>query len=559
MRAFKCLFSEGRGSSVWLAVATGAVMVLLAGLADTLWLSNDVIQLVSAAQNLVSGNGFVSSIVYYDSQYHSQLSPPPMTVWPPGFVWILALAELAGVQAATAAVFSGILCHGLVGVATFLFARLAGFSGWTALAASMAWLFQQATWRIALAGNEESLFILLTVLSGCVLVEWVKSGQCGSSRLLAAGTLAAMAILVRYVGVLWVAAVLGWMLSELVRTRRWSMLKDSAVFGILPVATALTLFFRNFSLTGRITGGQYDFGEPASLLEATRSFVWEVGPMLIPGSELLPGHWVGLFLTLIAVFMVVFGIRSASTFMRGAFSDGARCATGLCLWFLAVFAAFTIVNVLAFSSSLIAYHYFLPLMPFAFVILAGAVSACIRWARSQRRAGVGMLAGIAAMLVAVPIWGQVPILLSSWPPVPDQPLVPLLRTGLAERFSTGETVADFLRLAADGRFVLLAHHEHRVNYLTGTPAYGLADARFTHNVWTTGRVRDLIVERGIEWVLFFPEAYAPSEPTNGNLDFFDHLHSGSHPKWLNPELMTGHVSLYSVDRSSLAADDHGAP
>src|SRR6185295_3114764 len=127
---------------------------------------------------------------------------------------------------------------------------------------------------------------------------------------------AACAVLMRYTGVLWPAAAGLWLAFLAVRQRSWRPIGLAIAFGALPAITTLALFWRNYTLNGELSGGQFDYGGSAAVGEVLRRFYW--GTDLLFGSSEPRGLLVGLSLTktiFLGVFLFLNALRSSIVFV----------------------------------------------------------------------------------------------------------------------------------------------------------------------------------------------------------------------------------------------------
>lgn len=524
----------------------------LAVLSDPLLINPDTVQLISAASNLLDGNGLSSSIIYYDAQHEAEHLPVPLTVWPPGFAWLLAAGKVLGLELETSAIIIAILFHLLSAAAMFAVGRVIGLSGAMSLVPCMAWLIQVHAWNVTLAAYSETLFIFLTLFSTYLLLKSWQVDRAVNSYVLWSGVAAAAAMLVRYTGVFWIAGICAWFLLQYMRRKRPAILRSMLMFVIPPLTAMILLFGRNHATTGRWSGGQFDFGDAVDWVNALRTAFWEFAPMVLPGGSELSTPVVLVILTVIASAAI--GQYGARTMRKAEESTRAisRRFLELSAAYMLVVMGFMVLSAVTHSAGAINYRYFLPVLPFILIPVTLVAMKIIEWTRRQETIDRRSLGALISLIVTMPLWGQALGLLSHWPPVPLHPDLEDLRTGLLERTQHGSTVRDFLEQRVGRRFILLAQHEHRVALLTGLPVLGLTDARFTRKTWTEAQVVRLLRRRGVELVLFFPGTFKPSDPANSNLEFYRQLADGNYPSWLAPLHVTDQVALFLVQGSLLS-------
>ena len=151
-----------------------AVMLLTAATLLTSYdkrlINPDTIQLVDATRHLLAGEGFSSSIIYYESQLQFGRVPAPLTVWPPGFSWLLYVPMKFGLSGEATAFALCAVAH--LATALLLFIVIRRFAGlWIASIAASVWLLHAAAQTIVLALYAEPLYIVFMVASYAALVQ----------------------------------------------------------------------------------------------------------------------------------------------------------------------------------------------------------------------------------------------------------------------------------------------------------------------------------------------------------------------------------------------------
>ena len=527
-----------------LAVVLAALIAVatLFALADILLINPDTVQLMSTARNLLEGRGLSTSIIYYDPQYDAGGVPVPQTVWPPAYAFMLAAAQALGASPGPVAIAIGVISHALIALLMYAVLRRVGASALVAIAAAVVWLLHTAEWYIVLAAYTEPFFIATTLLSAWCLLRAEQGGK--SVRwLLAAGFAASLALLTRYTGVLWPFVVGLAFLAQALSTRTWRPIVRAILFGLPAAAALAALLIRNFLLTGRLSGGQYEFGSPAGVVQALRHTYWEIEPLL--------GGALAQYPSVLALVMIFCGVAVVAAYLglvrtpEAARGIGARRLMELSAGYVAVTILFLLVNAVLVSSGFLQYRYFVPAVPFALIVIALAVDHA---ASRTRVPGAARRAQWIVLLVAltIPAVSLLADFVVQWPPVPQHPAVAVIEQALEERLQNGQSLGRALAADSADRRPILAHHEHRVALLTQAPVYGLSDARFTRRVWKTTDVEKLVRERGIAQVLFFPTTYDARAPENANTPFFTELQSGSTPTWLQRRYASDLVWIYDV-------------
>jgi 4-amino-4-deoxy-L-arabinose transferase-like glycosyltransferase len=524
-----------------LSVATLFTLIVLASIFETTLIAPDTIQLIDAARRLLAGEGFVSGIIFYESQMEFGYAPAPLTVWPPGFSWLLAAAMYVGVPAAAAAFAICLLAHVATAALIYVGLRRAAVSGWIAVIAALVWLLHASAWSTVLACNSEPLFIALTLASGLALVEVIRGSRRSRMWLAVASVCAAFAVLTRYTGVLWPAAAGLWLLIRAIRMRSWQPIRVATMFAALPALVTLGMFWRNWQLSSRLSGGQFEFNGAGTIRDVLRHMYWE--------SDLLVGHLLTSRPALLAIIVVLLFIACVRIAARTR-STGPRAAIlGASFASIVVLAAFLFVNAHQFSIIFVEFRYWLPAMPFLLLVLGIVVEEAVKQLRHAR----GQLLWPTVILACA--WAGVlsaaAELPGRWPIAPVHPSTAIIQEALHERLADGRALHDVLVAPSDSQRLILANAEHRLSFATGRAIVGLTDSRYTKTVWDKEEVAALVERFKIERLVFFPTAYDPKSPLNSNNVFFDELQRQQVPPWLVVRLATDSVVLYDVVASEL--------
>ena len=526
------------------SVVIGAMLLtaaVLIGLYDPRLINPDTIHLVDAARHLLAGDGFSSSIVLYESQLQFLRVPVPLTVWPPGLSWLLLLPMQLGMSGEAAAFGLCLIGHLATTWLIFVLARRFA-SPWIAAVAAIAWLLHAIALMMVLALYAEPIFIAFTVASYFALIE-ASTEQGWSMRwLLLAGAAAACSILMRYSGVLWPAAAGLWLLCIAWRSRSWQPIRAAFVFGALPALTTVALFLRNFLLTDRFSGGQFEYGGSGGVLVVARYLLWDSNMILGKVLRMSPVVFALVVGTLIVA--IVFAAR------RPRASGPRDAAIGPAISSILVLVAFLVGNAIESSLVFVDYRYWLPALPFLAILLSSVAHDALIAVPSRPSLGKTMWPAAVLASCAILTISVLAALPERWPIRTAHPTVAMVEQALAQRMPDGRTVREALT-TGDLRKPLLAHLEQRFYAQTGRAVVGLIDANYTKRVWTKDEVKHLVQQYGIEQVVFFPQAFRPRLVENDNQQFWNELLGGHVPLWLKPHYVSERIVLYDVVASEL--------
>lgn len=527
-------------SRVASAAVLGAMLLaaaMLVGLYDPRFVNPDTIQLIDAARHLLAGDGFSNSIIYYESQLLFSQVPAPLTVWPPGFSWLLLLPMKLGLSGEASAFVLCAIGHLATTWLVFVAARrLAGPV--IAAVAAITWLLHATALMMVLALYAEPIFIAFMVASYVALVEAGKEPVWSVRWLLVAGAAAACSILMRYSGVLWPVAVGLWLCLAALRGRSWQPIRAAFIFGAPPALTTAALFMRNFVLTGQFSGGQFEYGGAGPIAMVARRLLWDSN--MVFGKALRLSTFVFVLVVGTLLVATIVAARDARA------SESRRTAIGLAISSVVVLVAFLVGNALESSIVFLDYRYWLPALPFLAILLSSIAhdAAVAMRARPALRNAIGSTAVLASCaILAVSVLAELP---NRWPIRTAHPTVAIVEQGLAQRMPDGRTVGETLAAPADAGKLVLSDLEHRLAAQTGRAVVGLIDAHYTARVWTTDEVQRLVQQLGIEEVVFFPQGFAPKNPENVNRPFWKELRAGEVPAWLKPRYLSERVAIYDV-------------
>jgi 4-amino-4-deoxy-L-arabinose transferase-like glycosyltransferase len=522
------------------AMALTAVMLIARY--DPRFNNPDTIQLLDAARHLLAGDGFSSSIIFYESQLQFTRVPAPLTVWPPGLSWLVMLPIKLGVSGEAAAFILCAVAHLATTWLLFVAARrLAG--AWIAAAAAITWLLHSIALMMVLALYAEPIFIAFMVASYVALIQAARESRWSVHWLLVAGAAAAGSILMRYSGVLWPAAAGLWLLLVAVRGRNWQPIRAALIFGALPALTTGALFLRNFLLTDRFSGGQFEYGGAGAVAVVARHLLWDSNVLLGKALRLSP-----------IVFAVVVGTLILAIFFasrRSRPGEPRHAAIGLAISSIVVLAAFLVSNAIQSSLVFVYYRYWLPALPFLMILLSPVADDAIAALRARAPIGHALWPATIVLSCAMLVISILAALPERWPIRTVHWTFAALEQGLAQRMADGRSLRETLIAPADAGKPLLASLEHLLAAQTGRAVVGLTDARYTKRLWTTGEVKQLVATYGIEQVVFFPPGFEPQHAENANLPFWNELRAGRVPPWLRQRYVGDRVVLYDVISSQL--------
>jgi len=541
--------SARRVRGLWVLVL-GVSLVGLVALYDRSFISIDGAFYVSAAQNLASGHGFATSIIWNEEQYRAGGMPAPQTVFPPGYPLLIAVVSRLGVDPPYAAFLVALLAFSAIPLVIYDILRAAGHPPLRAFAVSAVWLGAPFAWFNVLSCMSEMLFTLLTLVSlRCVMQSDRDPGR-RDLWLAAAGTVAGLAFTVRYQGVYYLISLGLFFLLRVTRARdRQSVRALMLVAGPASVFV-VALFVRNHLLIGKLVTL---IPEDRSLLDVLRTFAWGLGELLgFTRSGLLGGGVPEVMFVIVVVAGLVGGVCWAGRFALDRTALVAALGgphISLSLAYVTTSIILMVQGAQNYATGHISPRYLLALIPFGLLCLPdGLPLVRLTPSRAWHARAVRLWWGVAALALVA---GQVNVFHHHWRLLHQANPYRTMADAL-QRPVANESLLQFLRDRVTTASPLLGNEAQLLGAVLDRPVLGLPRAGYTRKVWTDDQVRGLVAAYGVDYVVFFPGLFNPSDPQDRNRPFFRELTRGSVPPWLVAILLAPDVRLYRVDRAAIA-------
>ena len=328
-----------------LLAALGLLAALLILLRQSAWgagLTIDSTLYISAARNLLDGNGLVS----WTGRPYQDAAPL--------FPLVLASLGLFGVDAIEAAGYVNAAAFGLTVFATTMWLRSRIRSRFLTVWAGCGCALSASLAHVSAQAMTEALFILFVVLSLFALSRFLDTNK--RSFLLMAALFAGLACLTRHIGV----TLIGSGLLILLLQRDTSFLRrtgNASTYFIVAIIPFGAWILRNLLVIGSLTGRVYpnDFSALASLENAIREFsLWVFGkPFGKFGLDILsglsiqvagvtvPGH--ALAWMIAALIPIGIGVGCAFTRLRSMETHRLWDMMAVPVVFVSVYALFLII------------------------------------------------------------------------------------------------------------------------------------------------------------------------------------------------------------------------
>ncbi|MBC7967177.1 MAG: hypothetical protein H7Z17_14785 [Fuerstia sp.] len=534
---------KGRFTTNQLATIASAILALVATVClvinhDGSHLNPDTAQALSVARNLQQGNGFSTSIIYYEEHYRLGTWPAPQTVFPIGFPTMITGLATLGVPFRVAAF--------LISAAGFLFvppliataAMRMGRKPATALLLAAIWLCFSMNWGNIQESQTDIAFTAMTL--GSLLL--LQHQTLKTRNLLLAGLLAAIACSLRYAGVFWLLTV-GLVFAMQFVQRQKGSARKCVVFLVIPAITMLAMFARNALLVGDIKGGNNNHFEKPFVEAAMEAYYCVSRITGLDQDRLLSGYVAELFF---AVGVAILMCCAASCWRHYRVRNllGIKTyritANSTVMLYIAVSTAVLILLDATTSINMSPRMYF-PLIPFALLSVADAVGRLRMACGETVGLGRSMIVLASGLIIAGLLGGQV----RSAADVASQthrfgPIASIVGQPVE---SLGH-VAVPRELMTDAR--ILTNEPHMLAEVLERGVIGLTSGKYTSRVWSDEEVLALIRKYGVNQVVYFPDL-----PTEEENPFFMSLKRLDDSReidraWLKPVLISEHIQIYEV-------------
>ena len=514
------------------------------------FISRDGAQYLSIAQNLATGDGNSTSVIFYEKHYQQNRVPAPQTTFPPGYPFAVAAIVSLGIPADNAGFAVSLFSFSASVFLLFSLMRLTDINIKVAAGMSVAWALLTLNYYMVLDTISESLFIALTL--GSVLAFCKASAISNDLRrtvlLVVAGGLAAAAFTVRYAGLFFVLALGTVGLLEWFRRKQYMNFKAIIALLIMPVVVVATLFLRNYLLVGDLFGGpRINIVQP--LLLVIKQFYWSLGGIFgLSASGLLAGQPAEIFLALLILsclvlfFLFRHSIRFDGSRLRSVLSQR---VTLISLVYLVVGVVFLAYIGLTSKSDPPSARFVLPLVPFMMIVAAATVPSGSHDGRMPRFVRLTPVVLLAAMY----IFGQLAVLRDFsddlGPGSPER----IVHAALNEQAPGGTVRTLILSNYKPTGNPVLSNESQLLSVALKVPTLGLTAAIYTTRIWDQDNVVQLLCAYDVRVLLLFPELLDNQDALWSNYVFFRELLHQPLPEWLELDYQSPTVRVYSVNRS----------
>lgn len=500
----------------------------------------DSYQYLSAAENIRAGNGAATSIVSFDVERLSGRVPAPLTTFPPGYSFAIALLDGAGLEADQAGA--------LVSMISFI--ALFPLLAWGARILSLGPLLTRLVFVWLLANSwvaeypvqilSESTFAALTTAAVVALMAAERRDQTPARRrraLLLGCVLAGLSYWVRYAGLFLFASMVAYFaLKALVRRDRRSLAALACC--AVPLGMIGTGVLRNLLLTESWQGGNTK-RVLNPILPVLEKFVASIYHLVFGqkvAARFGPAELLFVVSALTLVVLAVHALRERP--LLGVRRSPYRTSLAFLSGYLAIYCAGMIyagvTSVISFGTRM--FYPLLPLLLLAAAHVVGSVEGAIS-RRSLRRPA---LAGATALLTMSYCVINVRSLQVEPSPTPAE----VLDARFAVPAADGRPLRAWIEEHVPPDAVIITTEAHATAYVLERRTVALTPAEYSDSHWAEAEVRALMASYGADLLTLYPTSRSGPSAAQRESPFLASLLEGDCPPWLALVAENPHVKIF---------------
>lgn len=551
---------------IWVTISILAASVYIACASGPIF-QNDSYQYLSVAGNILSGNGIETSIVHFDTERSHGIVPAPMTTFPPGYPFVIAVLSTFGISDAHSGVIINLFSLGSLVILLFAMARIFQLRPQTTR--FMVLIFSANSLVVFYTANlmSESLFASLSFAALFCFVyhnnlalerppSWpraqlLRASLLGCGSLFLGNILIGLAFSVRYAGFFLFAAALFFYGARLIIRRDLRSVIELSFMGVSASIISL-IFIRNFMLTGIWTGGNEKFVRN-SIYDVLKTTVVSFHHLFF--GETVPARFGVieiLFTSGIIAFFIAAARESRIHFRpKLGMLPQLACRSGafLLLCYVVIYTSGMIylgmTSVISFGPRM-----FYPLIPV--IIILGAI--ILDPAAQSWEAGPSVRRWSLALAAAAMAGGYLAVnirALSVEPPSsPHRDVARLLN----ERSKNGQSIVNWLSENAAANAVILSSNGQATAYALGRPAVSLVSSQYSDVQWDEFVVRNSFAEFGAELLILYTGGDQRMLPVQRQSPFLAGLIAGVPSPWLYVAIESDNVKVFSTKPTLQSAE-----
>lgn len=515
-------------------------------------ITNDSFQYLSTAENIASGQGIATSLIYFDEQRVTTRIPAPQTVFPCGYPALVALPIALGMDPELA----GLIVSGGSNIASLLILtyilKIASIARFYIRCIVIYFIVNNEIILLSRSILSESMFSMISLVGLGLLVaadRRAEDDQVGLVQRVAGSAIVGLACCVRYAGIFLLAGLL------LVYGFRWACKRDRLSLIRLISATSgtpvvLGLLARNYWLSGIPLGGNAKpvnrpwLDVAGQLTDSIRDILLGHGSIRIGtiGPALASGVLVASLL-----LMGLGGWLAIQRARHGAGNQGCPADSDqmllLCSWAIAYMLGLAYAgksSVVSFADTRMVY----PILP-ALGIIAGKLGNILEKSAGSMTSRV-MRGGVVVMvgsLVGLHVRGL-------WYPVSRPDSTRAVRIAVQEPIADAPSLGAWLAAHSPTGHPILAGDGQALGYLTHRSIVGLGTSHYSRTSWSESAVRDLATRYEAYFLVLLTNGTETRELRHDSaflrqVDLAVHL-----PDWISLIACNEHVRIYRLKPSS---------
>jgi len=526
-----------QGGVVLTASISILVSLFLYSIYDVSFLTTDSAQYISVAKNILLGNGFSTDLVYYEQHYQIGGLPVPQTVFPPGYSLLIAMPIALGINPVAASFLVNSVSFFLIPLLMYRILSVSGFTQGLSLIPPLLWMSMYINWFFVLISVSEVSFVLFVLGSVLCYLEYENRNHDVRFLLLSAAFIG-FSFLIRYAGLFFMLAMLLYQLGAMLQTRSLRRMPDFLLYAFLTFLFVVLVFGRNYYYVGYLTGG-VKIANPSSLFELIQSFYWAILKLVgVAGTS----YWdvIGRYLLLIILLPLLYAIFVVIRRERD-FAHGKARIILLSVLMIIVYLSFLVYLAASNDRQYLNERYLMPLLPFVLMLITVLSAFVVRELRNKKMIPVF----VYSMILFVLLISQTGRFLQELDWITGRQEYETLTEAMSTP-NGNTTYLNYMKENISKEHPLLMPNGQLAGIYLDVPVVGLTQSLFTNRIWTDSEVKKLAKQYQIEHILFLKTPYLRENPANRNKIFFNKLHNGPVPEWIEILYDSDKFSIYKV-------------
>lgn len=508
------------------------------------FIGSDTAQYLSVAKNLFSGEGFSTSIIYYNENKLSGRVPAPQTVFPNGYPFLINLVMQLGFSPSYSAFLICMLCFNLIGIELYIIAKKLNYSKIIVIVIILFWFFLVYNWLAVLSCISEMCFIFFTTTSAYFILKSETTKK--KYYVLLSSIAAALSFTMRYAGIFFILSIILYFTWELIKYKKRDSIIDLLLISFIPIITVGLTVIRNYSITGGFRGSSRYL--PEGTIKKLFYKIYSSFCTLSGFSKKalyaydIPSILMAITGGILLVFLVRYIMISHKLEYYQQRDDSIRL-NNLSAFYLTLSLLFLAYFDLA-AIEPFHHRYLIPLIPFMAIIVSNKLQRLINSYSIDSKI---FYAWFCILLVSF---------LSGQTKLYEVRINKHLKNNYYDKVNVALNEAiepinlkKFLQKEITNKNPLLSNSS-LVETILEVPVIGLSIKSYQKHNWPVSEVKKTIKKYEIAYIIFFRNIYDIKSIKSKELIFYRDLYNKKIPIWLNVIYFDDNVSLFKVDAES---------